>query len=382
MWVTAAMTTPRTGRAGLLLGVLVALQSSGVRAEEPATPPAVDAAPAVKVAAAAPPVHGPRRPARRGDRGRLHLRDGSVVEGRLVTASDEGDAVDLADGKRRVFPGHSVLEVEPIVEPEPWATLEEGEVLVVLHDGGSVTGRLLGHEDGTIQVQESSGALRSIRSDEVKLFYGPSGPLPPLRSGTSPARARALWAQTALVLDPGEVTLTSSQLLTAQAAAGLFRWTMLSAGTTVPVWYATDAGGNATLRLTVGAEVLPRLHLAGGLEAWLSGQGSVVSIFAAATFVGEGWWGSLYLGPPPTSAERLGSFGDQLLALSAGWRFTPHLSALVEAWKGRGSGGQDLLVSAAARIRLWKLDVDAGLLTAPDARLVPVLSISGTLVTP
>jgi hypothetical protein len=373
--------TPPVRGVALLLGLLVALRAGAGRAEEPPVAPASTAGPAVTASPAAS-IYGPRRVAQRGDRGLLHLRDGQIVEGTLVTSSDDGDAVDLADGKRRVFPGHSVIEVEPISELEPWAGLREGEVRAVLHDGGAVTGRLVGREAGALVLEERGGAQRSFRADQVKALYGPAGPLPPLRSGTSPSRIRALWAQTAFILDPGEVILTSSEVLTAQASGGVFRWTMVSAATTVPVGYASDAGGNATLRATLGTEVLPRLHLAGGLEAWFSSQGSVISGFGAVTYGDEAQWGSLYLGPPPTSVQSLGSFGDRLLSVSGGWRFSPLLAAVVEAWAGTGAGSHGLLLAAAARLRVWHLDVDAGLLTASGARLIPVLSISGTLVSP
>jgi len=376
---------PPVRGAALLLGLLVGLHAGVARAEEPTAvqvSPGGNGDPAVQATAVATPVYGPRRVARRGDHGRLHLRDGQVVEGRLVTVSDDGDVVDLVGGKRRVFPGHAVVEVEPIIEPDPWAGLREGEVRAILYDGPAISGRLLRREAGTIEVEEANGARRSIRSDEVRVLYGPAGPLPPLRSGTSPARTRNVWAQTAFILDPGEVTLTSSQLLTAQASAGLFRWTMFSAGTTVPVGYASDAGGNATLRLTVGARVQPWLQVAVGMEAWLAAEGNVISTFGAATILGEAWWGSAYLGPPPTCVDRLGNFGQRIFALSAGWRLTPRLSAVVEAWSGLVAGGNDQLLSAAARIRLWGLHVDAGVLTATGAPLVPVLSISGTLVSP
>jgi hypothetical protein len=345
-------------------------------------PPAENAVPEARSAAVPAPAFGPRREARRGDRGRLYLRDGQVFEGRLVTTSDQGDVVDLDEGKRRLFPGHSVFEVEPLIELEPWAGLREGEVLAIPYDGDGVSGRLLERTEWSLEIEERSGARRSVRSDSVERLYGPTGPLPRPRSLTSPSRTRALWAQTGLVLDPGEVTLTWSQLLTAQAAVGVYRWVMLSAGTTVPVLYASNAGRNATLRLTVGAEVLPRLHLAAGMEAWLSSQGSVVSAFGAVTFREEAWWVSAYLGPPPTAVDSLGHFGERIVAFSAGWRFTPRLSAVLEAWSGLGTDDRDLLFSAAARIRAWGLDIDAGLATAPAARLVPVLSVSGTLRSP
>ena len=365
--------------------MVLALQAAGAgRAEEPQAPPVEAAAPVEPptVTVIPSPQHGARRAARQGDRGLLHLRDGRVLEGRLVTSSEAGDAVELADGKRRVFPGHMVVEVEPLVVPEPWDGLRVGEARAVRYDGSVVTGRLLDRDVGRLELEEAGGARRTLRADEVKLLYGPAGPLPALRSGMSPARVRAIWAQTARVLDPGEVTFTSSQILTAQAAASLWHRTMFSASTTIPAGYASDSGGNVTLRATYGVELVPSLHVAGGVEAWLSTRGDVISLFGALTWGDEARWGSVYLGPPPTAAQRVGNFGDQLVSISGGWRFTPRLAAVVEAWSGLRRGDRDLLVAAAARLHVWNLDVDAGLLTSSGARIVPVLAISGTLVTP
>lgn len=323
------------------------------------------------------------RPPRRGDVGTFVLRDGRRIDGELVVSSEHGDVIALPEGRREFLPGRSVVAVVPKDDRflTAWDALPPDGVVVRLRDGSVVEGRLLEHGGETVELQGLAGERRSLGVDEVAEAVVPEGPLPSLRSRAAVARTRALWTPTAFLLEPGEMLATSSELLTAWLAAGVLPVAMLSAGTTVPAGYARDFGSNVSLDAKVGFEFLPWLHVAGGVSSYLSSEGDLVSGYLALT---AGWpdrYLTLFAGPPPPGAHRLGHFGDRIFSAAACWRLGPRLALLGEGWLGRASR-KEMLGALGARFLWSRFSLDVGAATATAEALVPFLALSFTLLPP
>lgn len=367
----AAMITTRP-RAGLAaLAFAACLLAPGARAED---------APAAS--AAAEPTHLPRREARRDDEGTFFLKDGRAVEGKLLTTSDNGDVILLPDGKRLFLPGHSVLEVAPRVPAKPWAGLAADQVRVELTDGTRVEGRLVERGEDALVIEPPGGPARRVFREEVAALYGPAGILPRPRGLVDAARARSLWSPTAAPLDLWEVTagVNPNQLLT--ASAGFWGRTTLTATTTLPFGYARDFGASGALSLKASLRPRPWLFVAGGAEAFASRDGTVGSLFAAATAEGGPASLSLYAGPPPAGAWRMGRFGDRVVTAAASYRLLPRLALLGEGWVNAGKEGRAGLGALGARWLDRRFSVDAGLATGPDQALLPFVSFAFLVYAP
>jgi hypothetical protein len=346
--------------------------ASVARADEAAATPAAEPAAAPL----------PRREARRGDEGTFFLQDGRAVEGKLLTTSDNGDVIEQADGKKLFLPGHSVLGVVPRPPPKPWAGLAADLVRVELTDGTRLEGRLVERGEDSLVLAPAEGPPRRVFREEVAALYGPGGFLPRPRGLVDAARARALWSPTAVPLDLGEVTAGVNPNLAATAAAGFWGRTTLTATSTLPLWYASDFGASGALSLKASLRPLPWLFVAGGGEAFASSDGVVSSLFAAVTAERGPATLSLYAGPPPAGAWRLGAFGDRVFTASAAWRLQPRLSLLAEGWVNGGKEGRAGLGALGVRWFDQRFSVDAGLATAPDQALFPFVSFAFLVTAP
>jgi hypothetical protein len=354
-----------------LAGALLAAQPARA-AEDPARATSAPPAPA-----------RPPREAVRGDEGFFQLRDGRVVEGRLVSSSDAADIIALPGGERLFLPGHSVVSVAPVRERPPLEAqgLEEDEVRVTLLDGSELRGRLLARDDEGLRVRLLSGEVRALRAGEYRAAYQRDGRLPRPRAHLDAGRTRTLWAPTALALDHGEVALTS-ELLGVALAAGFFDHFALSAGTTLPWGYGKPAGGNLRLTGRAVASLLPWLHLGGGVDGFVSSPGTVVNAFAMVTLGSEEGFLSLYSGPPATGAGRLGPLGDRVHSAAGYWRVGSRLALLAEAWRGQGAGGTGTLAALGARWVGRRFSVDAGLARSSAGTILPFASLAVTLFAP
>lgn len=371
------MTAHRTALA--LVSAAAALHLAGAapvaRADDAAAPAA---APAAEPA----PAPLPRREARRGDEGTFFLKDGRTVEGKLLTTSDNGDVIEQAGGKKLFLPGHSVLGVVPRPPPKPWAGLAPDQVRVELTDGTRVEGRLVERGEDSLLLAPAEGPPRRVFREEVAALYGPAGFLPRPRGLVDAARARALWSPTAVPLDLWEVTAGVNPNLAATAAAGFWGRTTLTATSTLPLWYASDFGASGALSLKASLRPLPWLFVAGGGEAFASGDGIVGSLFAAVTAERGPATVSLYAGPPPAGAWRLGAFGDRVFTAAASYRLQPRLSLLAEGWVNGGKEGRSGLGALGVRWFDRRFSVDAGLATAPDQALFPFVSFAFLVTAP
>ncbi len=315
--------------------------------------------------------------------GTFVLRDGRRVSGELIVSSTHGDVIALPEGGREFLPGHSVVAVIPKDDAflTTWDALPPGGVVVRLRDGSLVEGRLLRYGGESVELESPAGERRSVGADEVAEAGVPGGALPGLRSRAAVARTRALWTPTAFLLEPGEMLATSSQLLTASLAIGVLPMAMLSAGTTVPAGYASDFGSNVSLDAKIGFDLLPWLHAAGGVSAYLSSEGDLVSAFLALTLGWPDRYLTLYAGPSPAGAYRLGHFGDQIFSAAASWRVGPWLALLGEGWL-EASREQEMLGALGARFLWSRFSLDVGIATAPAEAFVPFLALSFTLLPP
>lgn len=369
----------RAGFLGLALSALL-LTGTAARGDDaaaaPATPAPGAASTATATAATAEQARLPRREARRDDEGTFFLGDGRTVEGKLLTASDNGDVILLPDGKKLFLPGHTVVGVAPRLPPKPWEGLKEDQVRVELTDGTRLEGRLVERGEDAIVVAPAQGAPRRVFREEVAALYGPAGFLPRPRGLVDAARFRGLWSPTAVPLDLWEVTagVNPNQLVT--ASAGFWGRTTLTATTTLPFGYARDFGASGALSLKASLRPLPWLFVAGGAEAFASREGNVGSLFAAVTAERGPASLSLYAGPPPAGAWRMGGFGDRVVTAAASYRLLPRLALLGEGWVNAGKEGRAGLGALGVRWFDRRFSVDAGLATAPDQALFPFVSFA------
>lgn len=312
------------------------------------------------------------RPAFRGDEGIFLLREGGTITGRLLTTSDNGDVVELADGSRTFLPGHSILG---LLAPEG-----DG-VRVVLRDGRVVEGRLVEGSGETVRL-EAAGARIDLPARAVREARGQEGRLALARGLVDPARGRSLWAPTAFALDPGEISLAAGPLPSPAVSAGLLLGLGLSAGTTLPVWYADGLGTNGTLGASLSLTILPWLRAAGGIEAYFSSKGDLVSAFAATTVGSEDRYLSLFAGAPPAGADRLGGYGRRIVSAAASWRPWSSVALLAEAWRGIDGQRHGTLGALGARIFAQRVALDVGLAASGEGRLFPFLSLASTVRAP
>jgi hypothetical protein len=332
----------------------------------PPTPRAVSAVP-----------EAVRSAPRAGDAGVLLLRDGSTLVGRLVTTSDYRDVVVLEDSSRAFLPGHSVVAVLP----KESSGLSPGSVRVFLRGGRVVEGPLAAWDDDAIRVAHL-GEPVVLPSEGIRRVYGPTGRLPLPRGAVDPARTRAFWAPTALMLDGGEVAAEASGFPSAAIAVGLEDRLTISAATAVPVWYAREVGANGTLSAKLGVSTLGWIHAAGGVEAYLSREGNVVDVFGAVTAGTADLNVSVFAGPPPPGAARIGDFGDRVVAVSGAWRIDRRVALLAEGWLGESGSASSLLGAAGARLFWKRIALDLGVASTRSDPVLPFLAATWTVSAP
>jgi hypothetical protein len=356
--------------------VVAVLVSASARAETPAgaagAPPPSDAA-----------AESARRIPRRGDEGRFFLKDGREVRGRLVTKSDAADVVALEGGGRLVLPGRSVVGFIPDPPPPaPWSSVPPGGVRATLLDGRVVEGRLAARDDDALKLVLASGAVVRVRSEELREVFVPGRKLASMRGHVDPARARSLWSPNAFTLERREVALEATQAVAVSAAVGLVEGLMVSAGSTLPAWYADGFGVNGTASVKGGWSFAPGLRAAVGVESYLSAQGAVFTGFGAVTLGRQRSHVSLYAGPAPTGAFLLGDFGDRIVSASASWAMSRRIAVLGEGWTRMSSDRSAWLAAVGARAFWRRVAVDVGVASASEEPLLPFLSIAWTAYAP
>lgn len=322
------------------------------------------------------------RPAHRGDVGTFFLADGRHVDGTLVSSSDLGQIIQLASGGRLFLPPRSVVAVVAAGAPTPWAGLEGEAARVFLRDGRIFDGRIVSRTpDALVLDVVGPGQLR-FAADDVREAFGTGGEPIRLHGSVDVAASRAIWSATAFTARPGELTLSSSQLLQTSMTLGLPYGIAVSTSSTAPIWFASDVGWNGSVSARLGRQILRLLHASGGAAVFVSERGTLVSAFGMAAVGSRDRFLSVYAGPPPPSADALGRFGDRVFTASAGWRLARRVSLLAEGWLGPPSLGSESLGAAAVRLLGRRVNVDLGAAVTPARGIVPFLGLEVTLRRP
>jgi len=253
-----------------------------------------------------------------GDTGLIRLRDGSTLFGEIVALGEGGEVVRFPTGEKALLrPGSIVrLEQHARVASDP-RTAIEGFASQVL------------------------------------------APTP-----MDPGRTRYLYAPSAFMLAGGEGSISLSQGTQPTLAAGLTDFLTLSVGYPLTVTFADTFGPAATVSAALGFEVLPLLHLSGGVQTVFARAGNAGSLYGTVTFGTPDANLTLHGGRPPADAHELGRFGDIAVAGCGALRLASWLTLVAESWVAPADRGQMLNAVALRFFARW-LVLEAGVVRAP-----------------
>jgi hypothetical protein len=178
------------------------------------------------------------------------------------------------------------------------------------------------------------------------------------------------------------VAISARGLLSAYVAWGALDEVTVSAGATAPIGWAEDFDSNVTLVGKGGIPIAPGLNAGAGVEAYLAGEGTLVSAFAIVTVGSPDRYLSFAVHTPPAGAERLGAFGDRVVSAAGLWRQGRRLALLGEAWIGASEDGVDVLGAVGTRWFWRRVALDVGLASAPSQPFLPFASLAWTVTAP
>jgi hypothetical protein len=310
------------------------------------------------------------RPARPGDEGLFVLQSGATLAGRLVTSGPDGDLVELVGGARvKLAPGTlrgvAVTEASAQEPPAEWLRL-------YLRDGRVVEGRVLERKAGAARLSTREGeelevALADIRTEEdfsTRRVH---------RGGPADAGSgRYLNVPSAFLPGARQLVVGVSATLQPSLTLGLTSWLAATVASALPALTAEGLGGNAALALQASAPLLPWLRLSGGTQLFRSRAGNLGQLSGGATLGDEDLHLTLHAGPPLPWAVRLGNFGDATVAAGGTWRFSSYGAVVLEVWGGR----KDQLGAAAYRHQLDRFSFEIGAMASTIGQAAPWLGFA------
>jgi len=280
----------------------------------------------------------------------------TVVTPSYVELSLEGE-----DGVRIKRESIRRVLAPSLAEPEvPFGELRSGpgpDVRVVQVDGRVHRAFLLREDASTLGLALPDGTTIDVPQGEVVAvihLYQPRRP--------ADVRQRYLEAPSALLPEGGSVTFGLTELAHLTAVLGIGPYFTLSAGTLLPVGYASDYGGNGQVALRGGYRLGESWSLAAGVHASFTESGRTTGFLSAtATYSRPSLDVTLHAGPTFPGLGLLGdlpSFGDVGVAACATLRINRTALLVSETWISTSTG--DLLTLAAVRFQVRRAILDAG----------------------
>lgn len=281
---------------------------------------------------------------------------------------------------------------EPRAE-EPRAEIDKAfaeetprQVKVTLNDGRIVAGKLLLRDDMQMLVLTEDGQPVQIDVDQVKRYEEPL----PNRN-----RARYLFGSSALLPEPGQVTLTQLEALATVIEVGISDHFSFQAGTSVPAYFLGKDGINAYAAVKAALSFMKYVHLALELKFLALGFWSRRSVSSTAipaaglaaltlTIGSEDLNFSVTAGPQLDFTKLTDSGGQvvglPIVTLSAFARVHQNVGLITENWAipdFNGPGKWFVADALAARFFGERWAVDLGVLVMPTQFYVdgPVPSV-------
>jgi hypothetical protein len=321
-----------------------------------------------------PPAPRETRPeARVGDEGVFVLTQGGTLAGELVSLGPPADVIRLRSGQLVSLPPGSVVARVGDYEPPARASPSTNRVRLLLRDGRTVEGDLVGRAEGVVRIRRETGE-ESYPESELRGFFEFST-LAPHRGGPpDPARLRNVHAATGLGPEAGELVIFASTEGLA-ATYGLTGWASASAALSTPI---VVEGGLVAPAYVLGGDVhaplAPWLHASVGVRGFLYATGMSVVATASATAGSPDVHLTAYAGPPVAGAGRLGRFEGRVVGLAASTRVSARLVAALEGWSAMRRE-PDLGVAATLRWIGGRWAIEGGAL-ASDRRALPWLAFT------
>jgi hypothetical protein len=233
----------------------------------------------------------------------------------------------------------AVPAAEPAAEiDKAFAEETPRQVRITLNDGRVISGKLLLRDELQLLVQTEGGQPVSIDADDVKRFEEPL----PNRN-----RSRYLFASSALMPEPGQVSVTQIQVLATLLEVGVSQNFSFTLGTSVPAFFLGRDGVNAYAAVKAGLSFTRWVHLALELKflalgLWSHIGGTSIAVPAggvvAVTLTAGGEDLNVTLsGGPQFDLTQLNRQSGQVVApplvtLSAFVRVHPNVGLITENW--------------------------------------------------
>jgi hypothetical protein len=263
-------------------------------------------------------------------------------------------------------------------------------VRLTLKNGRTVEGRLLLRDDMQMLVLTEGGEPVSVDVEQVRRYDEP------LRNRN---RSRYLFGGSALMPDPGQITLTQLEVLATVFEVGISDHFSFQVGGALPAFFLGAEGINAFAAVKAGASVNKYVHLAfelkllalGLLERLATGSVPAVGLAAVTATLGTEDLNATVSTGPPFNLSQISNGGQvvgvPMFTLSAFARVHQNVGLVTENWflpKVDSAGRWFIADALGARFFGDRWAVDVGLLVlstyvsqpAPVPPVLPWLNFS------
>lgn len=314
-------------------------------------------------------------PATVGVSGRLVMRSGTQLEGKVLELSEREVLVRTSRFETARVRRSAVLGAIPAecLDPElPYRALAGAtgrQVRIVTVDGRALQGRL--EESPTeLTLDTPAGRLAVARENAIAIVDLREEPRPIDLS------SRHLEAPSAIPVPSGTLHLSVTQGIHLAADWGLTRWLEASAGGLVPALHGSEFGASGLVGVRGSLGLGAHVHLAAGIHARFDQQGgSAGYLSATATWSSPVGSVTLHAGPTFPGLAAMGPPGDLGAALAATANVRRNLAVVAEGWWTFEEAGW--LATGALRYRRGRLSMDVGLsIDGPSRSLGPWLGVT------
>ena len=236
---------------------------------------------------------------------------------------------------------------------------------ILLTDGQSITGKIIGNQGAAITLQIDSGFITIDKDiiDTIKTIeqISKNGKL----MDKDPSSTRYLYSPSAFMLKEGEASFSQKQLFFSSFAYGVTDYLSVQIGSAIPLLFVKDAR-NVLGGIKLGTSIIDNVHIGGGVQSFIVNGNVLAMPFGTLTFGTNHTHLSLNAGKPFFKDSEWES-SDPFYSLSATHRLSKNTALVTEnCFFPRDNEATVVIFSGALRIISNKLVTDLGLLFEKD----------------